>query len=105
MVIYLVVIIEFRQEEMLKLKMLQATPQFSTQPTGVVELDADESSFAGFAPIFFRKSISQILFRKNFPPIFFRKSLDRNQLLAFLRSSPKVKQHFINILSTFANNQ
>ena len=37
MVIYLMVIIEFRQEEMLKLKMLQATPQFSTQPTGVVE--------------------------------------------------------------------
>ena len=26
-----------------------------------------------------------------FPPTFFRKSLDRNQLLAFLRSSPKVK--------------
>ena len=35
--LYLIVIIEFRQEEMLKLKMLQATPQFSTQPTGVVE--------------------------------------------------------------------
>ena len=63
-----------------KLKMFWDTPRFSTQPTG-------------FKIIMMKLILKKMMKAesRDFLPTFFRKSLDRNQLLTFLRSSPKVK--------------
>ena len=64
-------------------------PLLSTRPTGkdesnndfeVVEVEVEHQN-------------------KTFQPTFNRKSLDRNQLLAFLRSSPNVRPQIVGILS------